>query len=75
MKCIICKTGATAEGFTTVTMERGKTTIVIKNVPADVCGNCGEPYVTEQTSTRVLEIAEAAVEIGAAVQVQEYQVA
>ena len=42
MKCAICKNGETYPGTTTVTLTRGEATIVIKNVPAEVCDNCGE---------------------------------
>ena len=33
MQCIICKFGETSPGTTTVTLERGNTTLVIKSVP------------------------------------------
>ena len=45
MNCVICKHGETRPGKTTVTLERKATTVVIKNVPAQVCSNCGEEYV------------------------------
>ncbi|MCA9913998.1 MAG: type II toxin-antitoxin system MqsA family antitoxin, partial [Anaerolineae bacterium] len=34
MKCVICKQGDTRPGTVTVTLERGGTTLVFKNVPA-----------------------------------------
>lgn len=36
MKCGICKTGETAPGYATVTLQRRGTVILIKEVPADV---------------------------------------
>lgn len=45
MKCVICKHGETRPGMTTVTLERGGATLVVKGVPARICGNCGEAYV------------------------------
>lgn len=42
VKCVICKQGKTRPGMGTVILERGKTTVVIKKVPADICDNCGE---------------------------------
>jgi len=30
-----------------VVLERGQTTVVIKDVPADICENAGEYYLTE----------------------------
>lgn len=37
MKCIVCKHRQTEPGTMTATLERGETTIVVKEVPADVC--------------------------------------
>ncbi|MGD0542229.1 MAG: type II toxin-antitoxin system MqsA family antitoxin [Tepidisphaeraceae bacterium] len=68
MKCVICKKGKTAPARITVTMERGATTLVFKSVPANVCDNCGEQYVSENTTRRLLREAEEAV--GAGVQVE-----
>jgi len=45
MKCLICKKGETQIGKVTVTLDRGGATFVVKNVPAQVCQNCGEEYV------------------------------
>jgi len=42
MKCVVCKTGQTHLGLATVTMVREGTTVVFRDVPADVCANCGE---------------------------------
>ena len=44
MKCPVCKNGDTNSGSATVTLERRGTTLVFKDVPADVCGNCGEAF-------------------------------
>ena len=52
MTCVICKTGDLGPGHTTVSLGRGGTTVVTENVPAEVCDNCGEAYlsaaITEQ---------------------------
>jgi YgiT-type zinc finger domain-containing protein len=61
MKCVLCKNGETTPGSTSVMLERGVTTIVIKQVPAEVCDNCAEGYLSEETTARVMEIAESAV--------------
>jgi YgiT-type zinc finger domain-containing protein len=52
----------------TVTLERGDVTIVFKSVPANVCENCGEQYVSERVTRRLLREAEKS--IGAGVQVE-----
>jgi len=58
MKCIFCKHGETAPGKVTVTLERGPTTVVVKEVPAEVCENCGEYYLNETVSEQLLAMAE-----------------
>ena len=45
MKCPICKHGETTAGTSSVTLQRGGLTLVVKDVPAQVCDNCGEAYV------------------------------
>jgi len=69
MNCAICKTGQMVEGTTTVTLQRGETTIVIKDVPAKICDNCGEYYLSEAMTEQVLSMAEAAVRSGAEVEI------
>ena len=75
MKCVICKHGDTAPGLVTITLERGGTTIVIKGVPAEVCENCGEQYVDEQTTSRLLSQSEQAIAAGVQVEVRGYAAA
>jgi len=69
MNCVICKTGQISPGTATITLQRGETTVVIKNVPADVCDNCGEYYLSEEMTERVLELGESAVKKGVEVEV------
>lgn len=72
MKCVICKDGETQPGLATVTLEREGMTLVVKAVPAMVCGNCGEEYVDEATTARLLRIAEDAAKAGVQVDVREF---
>jgi len=72
MNCVICKTGETKPGKTTLALERDHTTVVFKHVPAEVCCNCGEAYVSDEISARLLDAAEAAVRSGVLVDVREY---
>jgi YgiT-type zinc finger domain-containing protein len=72
MKCVICKHGETSPGTVTVTLERGSTTLVIKDVPARVCQNCGEAYVDEATSAALLRDAEEAARKAVQVEVRAY---
>ena len=75
MKCVVCKKGETSPGKATVTLERGASTLVFKSVPADVCSNCGEEYVSEQTAEELLRVAEEAAHAGVQVDVREYMAA
>lgn len=72
MKCVICKHGKTKHGRATVTLERDHTTLVVKGVPAEVCINCGEEYLTEDISALLLKTAEEAVKSGIQVDIREY---
>jgi len=73
--CQICKTGNLSAGHTHVNLNRDETVVVIKQVPANVCDNCGEYYLDEATSRRVLEIAEAAAKSGTEIEVTRYRAA
>ena len=72
MKCVICKIGEMYEGAVTVTLQRDASIIIIKNVPAEVCENCGEYYLSEQVTEKVLQIAEKAVENKPEVEILQY---
>ena len=72
MRCTNCKSGDVVPGTTTVTLERGRTIVVIKTVPAGVCANCGEEYVDEQTTRRLMDLADAAALTGAQVEVRQF---
>jgi YgiT-type zinc finger domain-containing protein len=72
MKCAICKHGETHPGKTTVTLERGSTTLVIKGVPARICDNCGEAYVDEQITLQLLATADEVLLAGVQVDVREF---
>lgn len=72
MRCVICKQGEPRPKKTTVTLHRDGMTLVIRNVPADVCENCGEAYVDEATSSEILHRAEEAAQAGVMVDVREY---
>lgn len=72
MICVICKNGKTRDGHVTVTVQRGDTTVILKRVPAEVCDNCGEYYLSSEVSGQVLERAEAAVKSGAEVEILRF---
>jgi YgiT-type zinc finger domain-containing protein len=72
MKCVICKKASTKTGTTTVTLERGCLTMVVKCVPALVCPNCGEAYISESVTTELLNDAEERARTGAQVESRQY---
>ena len=72
MKCVICKTGETAPAYTTVTLQRAGTVVIIKEVPADVCQDCGECYLDEAVAPKVYAQAEDAVTRHAEVEIVNY---
>ena len=72
MKCVICRQGLTNNGLTTVTLERGHTTVVIKDVPAEICENCGEYYLNQEVTNKIQKLAELAVRHGVEIEVLSY---
>jgi YgiT-type zinc finger domain-containing protein len=58
MKCVLCKHGTTYPGTVNVTLERDNCIIIIKGVPADICENCGEYYLSQSTTKLLLSRAE-----------------
>ncbi|WP_341327247.1 type II toxin-antitoxin system MqsA family antitoxin [Methylotuvimicrobium sp. KM2] len=75
MKCPICKYGETLNGTTSTTLERGSTTLVFKNVPAQICNNCGEEYIDDDITRSILEQAEQAIRAGVEIDVRQYRAA
>lgn len=75
MKCVMCKYGETQQGTTTMTLERDATTVVFKNVPAEVCQTCGEAYLDATTTNHLLHIVEEAARTGVQVDVRSYAAA
>jgi YgiT-type zinc finger domain-containing protein len=75
MKCVVCKQAETRRGATTVVLQRGGATVVINDVPAQVCENCGEEYVDGQVAEKVLAAAEASAGPGVRVEIRDHAAA
>lgn len=56
--------GSTDVGMVSVTLMRGKTVVVFKDVPAQVCPNCREYYLESDVSKKLMERASTAVDLG-----------
>jgi YgiT-type zinc finger domain-containing protein len=75
MKCPICKHGNTLPGTATVTLERGGSTIVFRQVPGEICENCGESFHSAEITSALLRQAETAVTQGVEIDVRKFAVA
>jgi YgiT-type zinc finger domain-containing protein len=64
MTCVICRHGTLVDGQTTIVLERAGATLIFKDVPARICDNCGEEYVSSEVNQRLLRRAKDALERG-----------
>lgn len=69
MQCLLCRHGETHPRQVTVTLQRGGTTIIFKGVPADVCENRGEYYLSEPVTEKLLTKAEETAVSGAELEI------
>jgi YgiT-type zinc finger domain-containing protein len=72
MRCTICKQGNTQSGFTVVTLQRDERTLVIKGVPAEICENCGEYYLSQEIANHLYQQAEESLQHGAEVEIGRF---
>ena len=75
MKCVICREVLTHKGVTSITLERKEMLLVIKQVPAQVCSNCGEAYLSDKVTESVLLFAEKAFQEGIQLEICQYKAA
>lgn len=73
MKCVICKTGETCPGTASVVLERAGTTVLIRDVPGEICDTCGEVYHDAEITKLLLDQAEQAYRNGVDVEVRRYK--
>ena len=72
VNCGICRHGEAVDGETTVALEHTGMVLVVHHVPARICDNCGERYVAEAVTTRLLTWAQDAVRAGVQVEVRAH---
>jgi YgiT-type zinc finger domain-containing protein len=70
--CPTCRNGNLEEGHTTVVLERGEATLVFKSVPARLCENCGEAFVSAAVNADLLKTANLAVKGGVTLELLRY---
>jgi YgiT-type zinc finger domain-containing protein len=75
VKCPICRHGETRLGAATVPFERDGMTIVVREVPARVCENCGEVFHEEAVTAAFLKQGEQATAAGVEIDVRRFVVA
>ena len=72
MDCIICKNGTTHSGMDTLTFEIKGHLVIIRDVPGEVCENCGHFYVDSEAAIEVQRKTKKAVANGAEVEILKY---
>ena len=73
MKCAICNYGETQPGFTTIVLEKNGTTLLFRQVPAQICDTCGEEYLSSDTNRTILERASAEMNRGVSLELLNFQ--
>ena len=72
MICIICRQAELIDGITSIPFERDEFRLLIKNVPAQVCPNCGEAIVDEDVAMQLIGKAQDAHAEGLIEDIREY---
>ena len=72
MKCLVCRFGEIEPGTTTYNLNGEAMTLVVKEVPADVCDACGEGYLAPEVSEQLNDIVEDAKRTGVEFMVRKY---
>ena len=70
----MCKGEDLDSGKTTVKVQREETLVIIKDVPADVCEDCGEYYLEETVARKVYAQAEEALKRHNEVEILQYAI-
>ena len=75
MRCIACKKGSMAPGSVTVSVDKGTTVVVIRQVPAFVCTTCGEEYLEADVIKDIERIVKSAQDAGLNIAIQQFKAA
>jgi YgiT-type zinc finger domain-containing protein len=60
MQCTNCREGDTSPGLVTLTFDRNSTTVIYRDVPAEICPRCGERYVPPEITAAAMAHVDAA---------------
>ncbi|MSO76923.1 MAG: YgiT-type zinc finger protein [Alphaproteobacteria bacterium] len=58
MRCEVCKEWAVGAGRTTVTLQRGGTTVTFHDVPTRVCRACGDASLEGRIALHLMTMAD-----------------
>ena len=72
MTCVVCKTGTYKSGTTTVVQTKDDSAIIIKQVPAEICNQCGEYILSSEITKKVLAMANEAWKNGSEVEIRRF---
>jgi YgiT-type zinc finger domain-containing protein len=72
MICLICRQAELVEGLASIPFERGEFRLLIENVPASICPNCGEAVLEEDVAIQLLSEAEDVLNEGLIEDVRSY---
>ncbi len=72
MNCMTCEHGALKRGIGTFEVDHAGTKLVVKQVPALVCDNCGDEYFEGTIAAELLLQAEQAAMAGIESDIREY---
>lgn len=75
MKCAMCKRGETTPGVTSVLLTRDDFTLVIRDVPAEICEICGEDYIDGDVAKCLYHMADEMQHQGTLLDVRKFQLA
>lgn len=72
MKCPVCG-GTIKDGLTNIPVELETGLLYIKQVPADVCNQCGESFISDDVAEKLEKIVEKAKQQKVEIEVIFYQ--
>lgn len=71
MHCVVCSAGL-QKGYTNHVVNLDKQIIIVKNVPANICSQCGESFIDHQTALNLESIVEEPKKSGAEITIINY---
>ncbi len=72
MQCFVCKSGKVMPGRTTYMVERNGHVAVIRDVPAEICAQCGEEYFEAQIAQALYDQTESVLRAGREVEITKF---